>query len=114
MLQHQDKVFDGLVSSVTRFGVFITLANMIEGLCHIKSMTSDYFEFDEKNIILIGKRTGSIYRIGDAVRVKVENIDLENQNIDFKITKHIGIYKKSKDKTKKIKNKKKENKLCQK
>ncbi|MBU0278907.1 ribonuclease R [Gemella sp. zg-1178] len=110
MLNHQDQVYDGIISSVTRFGVFVTLANMIEGLCHIKSLASDYFEFDEKNIMLIGRRTSKIYRIGDRVGVKVENVDLENQNIDFKIIRHTEFYKKKKKniKTKtKIKTKRK-------
>ncbi len=91
MLKYQEKTFEGIVSSVTRFGVFVTLPNMIEGLCHIKSMNDDYYTFDEKNIILIGRRTKNIYRIGDSVVVKVANVDIENQEIDFKILKHKGI-----------------------
>lgn len=100
MLSRQEQQFLGIVSSVTRFGIFITLPNMIEGLCHIKNLTDDYYSFDEKNLYLIGRRTKKIYRIGDEVIVKVDNVDLENQEIDFKILKHKGIIKESNKKTK--------------
>ncbi|MBF0713865.1 ribonuclease R [Gemella sp. GH3] len=104
MLSHQEQKFSGIISSVTRFGIFVTLPNMIEGLCHIKNMTDDYYNFDEKNIYLIGRRNKKIYRIGDEVVVKVDNVDLENQEIDFKILSHKGIIK---DRMKKTRNKRK-------
>ncbi|MDO4813983.1 MAG: ribonuclease R [Gemella sp.] len=88
MLERENQEFEGMISSVTRFGVFISLPNTIEGLCHIKNMLDDYYEFDEKNLILVGRRKKKIYRIGDKVRIKVDNVDLENQAIDFKIVSH--------------------------
>ncbi|MBF0710114.1 MULTISPECIES: ribonuclease R [unclassified Gemella] len=88
MLERENQEFDGIVSSVTRFGVFISLSNTIEGLSHIKNMLDDYYEFDERNLILVGKRKKKIYRIGDKVKVKVDNVNLENQTIDFKIIYH--------------------------
>lgn len=97
MLANMYNTFSGVVSSVTRFGIFVVLPNMIEGLCHIKNMTDDYYEFYEKNLYLIGRRTKNIYRIGDKVEIMVENVDLENQEIDFKIISHKG---KIKDKKK--------------
>ncbi|MBF0715460.1 ribonuclease R [Gemella palaticanis] len=106
MLKHENEKFKGIISSTTRFGVFVVLPNMIEGLCHIKNMMDDYYEFDEKNLYLIGKRHKKIYRIGDEVEVKVYNVDLENQEIDFKILDHKGIIRdkpKGKNKLKKLK-----------
>ncbi len=105
MLEKEMEKFEGIISSVTRFGIFVTLPNMIEGLCHIKSMLDDYYEFDEKNLILIGKRSGKIYRIGDKVIVRTTCVDLENQTIDFKILKHKEIYY-NKEKTKRKKEEK--------
>lgn len=88
MLGRENQEFEGMISSVTRFGVFISLPNTIEGLCHIKNMLDDYYEFDEKKLILVGKRKKKIYRIGDKVKIKIDNVDLENQAIDFKILSH--------------------------
>lgn len=107
MLARQDESFWGIISSVTRFGIFVTLPNMIEGLCHIKTMADDYYEFDEKNIYLIGRRNKKIYRIGDEIKVKVANVDVENQEIDFKILQHKGIMKKDTVKKKEKASKKK-------
>ena len=89
MLKYQEQTFRGIISSVTNFGVFITLERSnIEGLVHIKAMNDDYYTYDQKNMVLIGRRKKKIYRLGDEVIVKVANVDLENQEIDFKILKH--------------------------
>lgn len=96
MLKYQEQAFRGIVSSVTNFGVFVTLENNIEGLVHIKGMTDDYYTFDERNMILIGRRSKKIYRLGDEVVVRVTNVDLENYEIDFKILKHKSIIKSKK------------------
>ena len=87
MLKYQEQTFRGIVSSVTNFGVFITLERSnIEGLVHIKAMNDDYYTYDQKNMLLIGRRKKKVYRLGDEVIVKVANVDLENQEIDFKTT----------------------------
>ena len=93
MLKYQEQAFRGVVSSVTNFGVFIMLENNIEGLVHIKAMNDDYYTYDEKNMLLIGRRNKKIYRLGDEVIVKVSNVDLENYEIDFKILKHKSLIK---------------------
>ena len=96
MLKYQEQAFRGVVSSVTNFGVFIMLENNIEGLVHIKAMNDDYYTYDEKNMLLIGRRNKKIYRLGDEVIVKVSNVDLENYEIDFKILKHKSLIKSKK------------------
>ncbi len=103
MIQYQNCIFEGIISSVTKFGLFISLENTIEGLCHIKNITDDYYEFDEKKLLLIGKRKGKIYKIGDKVKVKVIDVDIEEKNIDFKIIKN---KEKFINRTKKIKKRK--------
>lgn len=85
MLKYLNKNFEGIISSVTRFGIFITLPNTVEGLCHIKNMKDDYYEYYEKETYLLGKRTRKIYRIGDEVKVKLDSVDVENREINFKI-----------------------------
>ncbi|WP_127849163.1 ribonuclease R [Lacticaseibacillus hulanensis] len=84
----QDKIgedFDAVVSSVLSFGMFIELPNTVEGLVHISTMDDDYYQFVEKQMALVGGRTHKMYRIGQAVRVHLENVDVEQRNIDFKL-----------------------------
>lgn len=81
-----DKVgqeFDAIVSSVTKFGMFVELPNTVEGLIHINNMRQDYFNFIESHLVLIGERTGMSYHIGDRVRVKLVKVDVEAREIDF-------------------------------
>lgn len=75
--------FDGVISSVTSFGVFVELENTVEGLVHVSYMTDDYYLFDEKSHTLIGERTRKMYRIGDQVRVKVIGVNLDERAVDF-------------------------------
>ncbi|MGX7068401.1 ribonuclease R [Gemella bergeri] len=102
ILKYQERTFRGMVSGVTNFGIFVTLENTIEGLVHIKAMTDDYYTYDEKNMFLIGRRNKKIYRLGDEVIVKVVNVDVDNQEIDFKILTHRPLIKKRKSKGRKI------------
>ncbi|TCT18799.1 RNAse R [Melghiribacillus thermohalophilus] len=79
--------FDGVISSVTNFGMFVELPNTVEGLVHVSYLTDDYYHFDERHYALIGERTGNIYRIGDEVRVRVVNVNLDERVIDFELVK---------------------------
>ena len=83
-----DKVgeeFDGIVSSVTNFGMFIELPNTIEGLVHVSNLTDDYYQFDDRQMIMIGERTKRQFRIGDEVKVRVIGVKPEESSIDFEI-----------------------------
>lgn len=75
--------FDGVVSSLTRFGIFVQLENTIEGLIRFGSMKDDYYDFDDVNYLVIGERTKKTYRLGDKVRVVVTDASTEKRNIDF-------------------------------
>ncbi|SET59749.1 RNAse R [Nitrosomonas marina] len=83
----QDKIgecFDGIISSVTGFGLFVALEEMyVEGLIHISELPSDYFHFDPARHCLLGERTGRQFRIGDRLRVKLVRVNLETSKIDF-------------------------------
>lgn len=83
--QFLGEVFDGFVSSVTNFGMFIALPNGIEGLVHVSTMTDDYYLFDDKNYTLIGEHTKKSFRIGDEVRVQLVRASLEDRQIDFEL-----------------------------
>ncbi len=83
----QDKLgeeFDGVVASVTNFGLFVLLEGVfVEGLVHISELGTDYFHFDEVRHELRGERSGQIYRMTDRVRVKVARVDMDTSKIDF-------------------------------
>jgi ribonuclease R len=81
---HLGSVFDGTVSSVTGFGLFVALDDLyIEGLVHVSELGADYFHFDAAKHQMLGERTGKRYRLGDRVRVKVVRVDMESTKIDF-------------------------------
>ncbi|MGS2718956.1 ribonuclease R [Paraglaciecola aestuariivivens] len=84
MQDHVGDVFEGVIASVTNFGFFVRLAEFhIDGLVHITSLEQDYFRFDETKQYLIGEHTGKVYRLGDAVEVKVAAVNLDERKIDF-------------------------------
>lgn len=77
--------FDGLVSSLTNFGLFVELPNTVEGLVHISYLTDDYYHYDDRHQAMIGERTGKIFRIGDEVRVRVISTNIDERAVDFEI-----------------------------
>jgi ribonuclease R len=91
MLDKVGEEFDGVISAVTSFGVFVELKDIyVEGLVHISSLHSDYYSFDPIKHALIGERSGRGYRLGDSVRVKVARVDLDQRKIDFALAEDIG------------------------
>lgn len=85
MLDKIGEEYDGIISSVTNFGMFIELPNTIEGLVRVADMSDDYYNYDERSYAMIGERTGKIFRIGDEVSIRVVNVDKEERAIDFEI-----------------------------
>ncbi|WP_338471849.1 ribonuclease R [Niallia sp. XMNu-256] len=84
----EDKIgeeYDGIISSVTNFGLFVELPNTIEGLVHVSYMTDDYYRYDERHFAMIGERTGNVFRIGDEITVRVINVNKDEHSIDFEI-----------------------------
>ncbi len=75
--------FEGIISGVTPFGLYVQLENTIEGLIHVSNMEDDYYVFDEINYMFIGERKKKVYRIGDEVKIAVLSVDIPNRNIDF-------------------------------
>lgn len=89
-----DKVgeqFEGVISSVTKFGLFIELPNTVEGLVHISTMDQDYFNFIESHMVLLGERTGIVYRIGQKVKIEVMRADVDTREIDFELIEEASL-----------------------
>jgi ribonuclease R len=84
MQDHVGEEFDGTVSGVTSFGLFVTLDDLfVDGLVHISDLGQDYFKFDQQRHMLKGERSGVKYQLGGRVRVKVVRVNLEQAKIDF-------------------------------
>ena len=86
----QDKVgeeYDGIVSSVTQFGIFVELENTVEGLIRFENLGDEYFIYDEDRKRLIGERTNITYKIGDKVKIRVISANKLLRQIDFEIVK---------------------------
>ncbi len=87
MLDHIGEEYDGIISSVMNFGLFVQLDNLVEGLIHVNEMKGDYYIYDENALSLVGERTKKRYRIGDNIRVRVKSASKEERNIDFEIVR---------------------------
>lgn len=85
MEKHVGETFDAVVSSVTKFGMFVALENTVEGLIHISTLDDDYYEFLEKQVALVGRKTKRTFRIGQPIKVKLEKVDVDQKEIDFKL-----------------------------
>lgn len=84
MQDHVGAEFDGVVSTVTNFGFFVRLNDlMIDGLVHISSLSSEYYHFDAQRHFLIGEHSRRVFRIGDNLKVKVKGVNLGERKIDF-------------------------------
>jgi len=90
----QDKVgetFDGTISGVTSFGIFVTLDGLnIDGLVHVTELGRDYFHFDAGRHAMVGERTGRVFQLAGRVRVSVARVDLETTKIDFSLAEDPG------------------------
>lgn len=78
-------IYEGTISSVTNFGFFVELENLIEGLVHVNTLKGDYYNYVPELLSLIGKSTKKTYRVGDKVKIKVINASKETAMIDFEI-----------------------------
>ena len=86
MEKHVGSQFDGIVSGVTSFGLFVELTeSQVNGLVHITQLPNDYYHFDPVRKLLSGERRGLQFRLGDAVRVQVLRASLEDRKIDFRL-----------------------------
>lgn len=85
MVDKVGETYDGIISSVTKFGIFVELPNTIEGLIHVNNLKQDYFHFIENHMALVGERTGMTLKIGQKVQIRVEKADPETREVDFEL-----------------------------
>ena len=86
MIDKVGQEFDGVVSGLTEWGMYVEIKpEMIEGMVALREMKSDFFDFDEENYRIVGKRTKKIYRLGDQVRIRVKSANLEQRLLDYEL-----------------------------
>jgi ribonuclease R len=91
MQERVGEEYDGIISGVTNFGLFVELKEVyVDGLVHITALGNDYFHFDPARHRLLGERTRRTYRLGDAVRIRVVRVDLDEAKIDFELVLAAG------------------------
>lgn len=80
-----DQEFLGVISGITKWGVYVELPNTVEGMIPIVSLEDDYYEFDEEHYCLVGERTGNTFTLGEPIRIIVKKADFETRTIDFEL-----------------------------
>lgn len=91
MADRLGEIYDGVISGVTEWGFYVELTDsMCEGLVPIRDLADDYYDLDEKNYCLIGRRHGAKYTLGDQVKVQVARADLERKQLDFALIEDKG------------------------
>ena len=84
MTEHLGQVYKGVISGVTEWGLYVELnENKCEGMIPMRDLDDDYYEFDEKNYCLRGRRTRRTYSLGDELTIKVARANLERKQLDF-------------------------------
>jgi ribonuclease R len=83
MLMHVGEPFEGIISSVTSWGMYVELPNTVEGLVRVSDMEDDYYIFDDVRQAMVGRLSGKVYRLGDTVRVIMVGADLNLRTIEF-------------------------------
>ena len=91
MAQFVGETFEGVISGVTAFGIFVELENGVEGLVHVSTMVNDYYSYVEEQYAMVGERTGARYRLGDAVTIIITRADVQARTLDF-VLKDNGVY----------------------
>ncbi|MCF6358835.1 MAG: ribonuclease R [Draconibacterium sp.] len=86
MQEHIGKIYRGVISGITDWGIYVELLNKIEGMVPIRELDDDFYIFDEKNYALVGRHSNKTYQLGDDVTVKIWRTNLERKQLDFLLT----------------------------
>ena len=77
------EVFEGVISSITEWGIYVELPNTVEGMVHVSKIPGDFFNYDEAHYEMVGAKTGIKYELGQSVKVRVHQVDKFLRTIDF-------------------------------
>lgn len=85
MEQHIGEVYEGVISGVTSWGIYVELENTIEGMVHVSKLPGDYYYYDENSYEMVGQDTGKKYRLGEQIKIRVDGVERLTRTIDFSI-----------------------------
>ncbi|MCI8638864.1 MAG: ribonuclease R [Coprococcus sp.] len=85
MTQFYGQEFDGVISGITKWGMYVELDNTVEGMIHVSNMTDDHYDYDETRYQMVGEHLGKVYELGQRVRVRVAGCDTTSRTIDFEL-----------------------------
>ena len=83
MERHIGEIYEGVISSITAWGVYVELPNTVEGLIHVSSLAGDYYYYDEEACEMVGKESGAAYKLGQRVTIQVKGVDRLARTVDF-------------------------------
>ena len=87
MVDHIGEIYDGIISGVTKFGVYVELPNTIEGFIHVMNMYDDHYDFVEEAYAMVGEHNGKMYKLGQPVKIKVVQVSVQQRTIDFEFAR---------------------------
>ena len=87
MIDHIGEVYDGIISGITKFGVYVELPNTVEGFIHVMNMYDDHYDFVEDAYAMFGEHNGKMYKLGQAVKIKVVEVNKQLRTIDFEFAR---------------------------
>ncbi|MBP5795343.1 MAG: S1 RNA-binding domain-containing protein, partial [Bacteroidales bacterium] len=90
MMDKIGQEYDGKVSGITEWGMYVEISeSKIEGMVPLREIRSDFFEFDQKRYRLVGKRTHKVFLLGDPVRIRVKDANLEQKLLDYELVEEV-------------------------
>ena len=88
---HIGKIFDGIISGVNTYGLYVELPNTVEGMIRLDSIPGDYYEYERSKYRVVGKRTNTIYTLGDKVKIQVSSVSISEREVNFELLLPVGV-----------------------
>lgn len=85
MEEHIGECFEGVISGITQWGIYVELPNTVEGLVHVSTLPGDYFYYDDTSYEMVGRDSGIRYKLGEKMKVRVKGVDRLSRTVDFEI-----------------------------
>lgn len=85
MSRHIGEVYEGVISGITGYGLYVELPNTVEGMIHVTSLCDDYYYYDDEHYEMVGQDSGNVYKLGEKVVIQVVKADMQSRTIDFEL-----------------------------
>ena len=87
MKQFVGQTFEGIISSISTWGIYVELPNTVEGMIKVTALTDDYYYYDEENYRMVGEHTKKTYKLGEKIQIVVSGVDKLTRTVDFELPK---------------------------